>query len=85
MSRTLDRVRKQLKAHPLALDAILAAGVLVCMVAGSFVAPHQKDAVSWSIHTPAPLSLVLMALGAVALVFRRRAPSRFSPSPAPSP
>jgi signal transduction histidine kinase len=74
VSRTVDRARHHLKAHPLALDAVLAAGVLACMVAGSFVEPHDKDAVSWSIRTPEPLSLVLMALGALALVFRRRAP-----------
>ncbi|WP_143663601.1 PEP-CTERM sorting domain-containing protein, partial [Streptomyces sp. NRRL B-24085] len=74
MSRPLDRARHHLKAHPLALDAVLAAGVLACMVAGSFVQPHDKDAVSWSIRTPEPLSIVLMGLAALALVFRRRAP-----------
>ncbi|MDH6626805.1 signal transduction histidine kinase [Streptomyces sp. LBL] len=70
---TIERARRRLKAHPLALDAILATGVLACMVAGSFVDPggHRGD---WTLRTPAPLSLVLMALGATALVFRRRAP-----------
>ncbi|PWI18853.1 two-component sensor histidine kinase [Streptomyces sp. Act143] len=71
---TVDRIRHQLKAHPMALDAILAAGVLVCMVAGSFVDPHGPDGVTWGIRTPDPLSLVLIALGATALVLRRRAP-----------
>jgi signal transduction histidine kinase len=71
---TLARVRRQLKAHPVAADAVLAAGVLLCMVAGSFVDPHGEHDVSWSIRTPAPLSLVLIALAAAALVFRRRAP-----------
>ncbi|WP_030671218.1 sensor histidine kinase [Streptomyces cellulosae] len=70
----LDRARRQLKAHPLALDAVLAAGVLVCMVAGSFVDPGRHRGVSWSLRTPDPLSLVLITLGAAALVFRRRAP-----------
>ncbi|WP_405873594.1 MULTISPECIES: sensor histidine kinase [unclassified Streptomyces] len=74
MSGTLERARCRLKAHPLALDATLAAGVLVCMVAGSFVDPHSEDGVTWGVRTPAPLALVLMALGALALVFRRRAP-----------
>jgi signal transduction histidine kinase len=74
VSRPLDRARHHLKAHPLALDAVLAAGVLACMVAGSFVEPHGNDAVSWSIRTPESLSLVLMGLAALALVFRRRAP-----------
>lgn len=58
----------------MALDAALAAGVLVCMVAGSFVDPHGERGVSWGFRTPDPLSLVLIALGSAALVFRRRAP-----------
>ncbi|MGW3291430.1 sensor histidine kinase [Streptomyces sp. NPDC001002] len=74
MSRTQDRARHHLKAHPLALDAALAAGVLVCMVAGSFVDPHGKHGVDWGIRTPDVLSLVLIVLGAAALIFRRRAP-----------
>ncbi len=56
------------------MDAVLAAAVLVCMVAGSFVEPRHRDSVSWALRTPDVLSLVLMALGAAALVFRRRAP-----------
>ncbi|MEV5339272.1 sensor histidine kinase [Streptomyces sp. NPDC052676] len=71
---TLERVRQRLKAHPMALDAMLAAGVLVCMVAGSFVDPHGKDGVTWGLRSPDGLSLVLIALGAAALVLRRRAP-----------
>ncbi|CAL9435833.1 hypothetical protein SUDANB15_02128 [Streptomyces sp. enrichment culture] len=71
---TLTRARCRLRAHPFALDAALAAGVLVCMVAGSFVEPHGPDGVTWGVRTPDPFSLVLMALGAAALVFRRRAP-----------
>ncbi|MGW0330541.1 sensor histidine kinase [Streptomyces sp. NPDC003011] len=71
---TLDRARRHLKAHPMALDAALAAGVLSCMVAGSFVDPHGERGVSWILRTPDPLSLVLIALGSAALVFRRRAP-----------
>ncbi|WDV51138.1 histidine kinase [Streptomyces coeruleorubidus] len=71
---TLQRVKCQAKAHPLAMDAVLAAGVLVCMVAGSFVEPRHRDSVSWALRTPDTLSLVLITLGAAALVFRRRAP-----------
>lgn len=56
------------------MDAVLAASVLLCMVAGSFVEPRHQDSVSWALRTPDALSLVLMALGAAALVFRRRAP-----------
>ncbi|CCK30648.1 two component sensor kinase [Streptomyces davaonensis JCM 4913] len=72
--KTLDRVRAHLKAHPLALDAALAAAVLLCMVAGSFVDPHGKDGVTWGVRTPDTPSLVLLTLGATALVFRRIAP-----------
>ncbi|MFF9116114.1 sensor histidine kinase [Streptomyces massasporeus] len=71
---TLARAKHQAKAHPLALDAVLALAVLVCMVAGSFVEPRHRDSVSWVLRTPDPLSLLLMTLGAAALVFRRRAP-----------
>ncbi|MFI6567608.1 sensor histidine kinase [Streptomyces sp. NPDC050534] len=71
---TLDRTRCQLKAHPLALDAALAAGVLACMVAGSFVDPNGRNGGEWDIRTPDTLALVLMTLGALALVFRRRVP-----------
>ncbi|MEU2537222.1 sensor histidine kinase [Streptomyces iakyrus] len=71
---TLARARSQAKAHPLAMDAVLATAVLVCMVAGSFVEPRHRDSVSWVLRTPDPLSLLLMTLGAAALVFRRRAP-----------
>ncbi|MFD5742717.1 sensor histidine kinase [Streptomyces massasporeus] len=71
---TLARAKHQAKAHPLALDAVLALAVLVCMVAGSFVEPRHRDSVSWVLRTPDPLSLILMTLGAAALVFRRRAP-----------
>ncbi|MDL2079200.1 histidine kinase [Streptomyces sp. GXMU-J15] len=71
---TLDRARAHLKAHPMALDAALAAAVLVCMVAGSFVDPHSQDGVTWTLRTPDLASLTLITLGATALVFRRRAP-----------
>ncbi|MEU5535892.1 histidine kinase [Streptomyces sp. NPDC020362] len=71
---TLERARCSLKAHPLALDAAIAAAVLVCMVVGSFVVPRGDNGVTWGVRTPDPLSLLLMTLGAAALVFRRRAP-----------
>ncbi|WP_282704089.1 histidine kinase [Streptomyces sp. CC219B] len=71
---TLDRARAHLKAHPMALDAALAAAVLLCMVAGSFVDPHGENGVTWGVRTPDTPSLLLITLGAVALVFRRRAP-----------
>lgn len=72
--RTLDRARCGVRAHPLALDASIAAGVLACMVAGSLVVPRGAHGVTWGIRTPDPLSLLLMLLAAATLVFRRRAP-----------
>ncbi|MER6556969.1 sensor histidine kinase [Streptomyces sp. NPDC001027] len=66
----LSRAVRRLKAHTLTFDAFLAAGVLLCMLAGSLVDPHGER----SIRTPDPLSLLLMTLGAAALVLRRRAP-----------
>jgi signal transduction histidine kinase len=71
---TLDRARCRIGAHPLVVDAALATAVLACMVAGSFVDPHGPDGVTWGVRTPDPLSLVLIALGAAALVLRRRRP-----------
>jgi signal transduction histidine kinase len=71
---TLERTWDGLRAHPLAVDALLALGVLVCMVAGSFVDPHGEAGPTWSAHTPAALSLTLMVLSAAALVLRRRNP-----------
>ncbi|MDN0194693.1 histidine kinase [Streptomyces sp. S.PNR 29] len=71
---TLERARGRLRAHPSAMDAALAAGVLACMVAGSFADPHGPEGVTWGVRTPDSLSLLLMTLGAAALVFRRRAP-----------
>ncbi|MEV6296892.1 sensor histidine kinase [Streptomyces sp. NPDC004059] len=71
---TLERARCGLRAHPLALDASIAAGVLACMVAGSLVVPRGANGVTWGVRTPDPLSLLLMLLAAATLVFRRRAP-----------
>ncbi|MEU2332409.1 histidine kinase [Streptomyces sp. NPDC006654] len=71
---TFDRARCRAESHPLALDAAIAAGVLVCMVAGSLVVPHGAHGVRWGVRTPDPLSLVLMTLAAAALVLRRHAP-----------
>ncbi|MFJ3301854.1 sensor histidine kinase [Streptomyces sp. NPDC086549] len=71
---TIDRARCRARAHPLALDAAIAAGVLVCMVVGSFVDPQGEGDVTWGVRSPDLLSLLLMTVGAAALVFRRGAP-----------
>ncbi|MYV45633.1 histidine kinase [Streptomyces sp. SID2888] len=71
---TLERTRDGFRAHPLALDAVLAVGVLLCMVAGSFVDPHGEDGPTWGARTPDALSLALMGLAAATLALRRRNP-----------
>ena len=37
-------------AHPLAVDAVIAAGALVCMVVSSFAVPHGAHGVAWGIR-----------------------------------
>ncbi|RPK53358.1 Sensor histidine kinase DesK [Streptomyces sp. ADI91-18] len=63
-----------MRAHPLATDAVLALGALLCMVVGSFADPHGPHGPTFGTRTPEPFSLLLMVLGAAALVFRRRRP-----------
>ncbi|MEV5280223.1 sensor histidine kinase [Streptomyces sp. NPDC051994] len=70
----VDRARPWLKAHPLALDAALAFGVLLCMVVSSFADPHGPNGPTFGTRTPGLRSLVLMTLAAAALVLRRRRP-----------
>ncbi|MEU5684473.1 sensor histidine kinase [Streptomyces venezuelae] len=71
---TLVRGRGWARTHPLAVDAALATAVLVCMVVGSFAEPNGEHGPTWGTRTPDAPSLVLMVLGALALVFRRRTP-----------
>nr|WP_202485910.1 histidine kinase [Streptomyces sp. SID4985] len=56
------------------MDAVLGGLVLLCMIGGSFASPHGEHGVAWGERAPDPLSLVLMVVGALALVLRRRAP-----------
>ncbi|WP_258021070.1 sensor histidine kinase [Streptomyces anatolicus] len=71
---TLGKGRCWARTHPLAVDAALAAVVLVFMVIGSFAEPYGEHGPTWGTRTPDAPSLLLMALGALALFFRRRAP-----------
>ncbi|MFE7841116.1 sensor histidine kinase [Streptomyces sp. NPDC057474] len=71
---TFRRARTWLTAHPTALDAALALGVLVAMVGGAFVDPHADHGDKWGARTPAALSIALMVSAAAVLVARRRAP-----------
>ncbi|MEV0095763.1 histidine kinase [Streptomyces sp. NPDC050738] len=68
------RLRAWLRIHPLALDAALALAVLICMVLGSFIDPRGPDGHTFVTRTPETLSLILIVIGAGALVLRRRAP-----------
>ncbi|MFD9456487.1 sensor histidine kinase [Streptomyces sp. NPDC059985] len=68
------RTRQWLRAHPLATDAGLAVGAFVAMVVGSFADPHGPHGPTFGTRTPEPFSLLLMLLGAAALVERRRRP-----------
>ena len=70
----IDRARPWLRAHPLALDAVLAFGALLCMVVGSFADPHGPDGPTFGTRSPELRSVVLMMVGAAALVLRRRSP-----------
>ncbi|MFF3020551.1 sensor histidine kinase [Streptomyces sp. NPDC057939] len=68
------RTRQWLRAHPLATDAALAVGAFVAMVVGSFADPHGPHGPTFGTRAPEPFSLLLMLLGAAALVERRRRP-----------
>lgn len=69
------RARRWLCDHPLAFDAGLALGVLLCMICASFADPnHGANGPSFGTRTPGPFSVLLMVLGAAALVLRRRSP-----------
>ena len=70
----LDRARCKLSAYPLALDAALAAAVLLCMIVSALIDPHGDKSTAWGVRTPDPLSLLLIVVAAAALVLRRRAP-----------
>ncbi|MFG2866520.1 sensor histidine kinase [Streptomyces sp. NPDC048338] len=69
------RPRHWLRTHPLAFDGALAFAVLVCMVTGSFADPHgSPNGPTFGDRTPGAGGVVLMVLGAAALVPRRRHP-----------
>ncbi|GHG03420.1 two-component sensor histidine kinase [Streptomyces zaomyceticus] len=71
------RLRDRFRAHPLAFDATLAFGALVCMIAGSFTDPHGSGTgPSFGDQVPDVTSVLIMVAGASALVLRRRYPFR---------
>ncbi|MFF1924579.1 sensor histidine kinase [Streptomyces sp. NPDC058221] len=68
------RVRHWLRDHPLALDGALALCVLASMIIGSFADPNGHHEPTFGTRTPQASSVLLMVLGALALVYRRRHP-----------
>ncbi|MEU8761823.1 sensor histidine kinase [Streptomyces sp. NPDC048659] len=68
------RARASQRTHPLVFDAGLALLVLVAMVISSFTDPHGPDGPTFGTRAPTTEGLVLMVLGAAALVLRRRRP-----------
>ncbi|MFC8919482.1 sensor histidine kinase [Streptomyces sp. NPDC057116] len=76
LGERLVRGRGWLREHPLALDGALALAVLLCMVAGSFVDRHggPHGTPDFGGRTPGATSVLLMLVGAAALVWRRRSP-----------
>ncbi|MFD4946221.1 sensor histidine kinase [Streptomyces sp. NPDC058239] len=68
------RIRHWLRDHPLALDTALALAVLVAMIIGSFVHPGAPNGPTFGTRRPEASSVLLMVLGAVALIWRRRNP-----------
>ncbi|WP_181957415.1 sensor histidine kinase [Streptomyces paludis] len=68
------RSRDRAHAHPLASDAVLAAGALCCMIVGSFADHGGPEGPVFGNRTPEPFGVLLMVLSAAVLVFRRRAP-----------
>ncbi|MEV5973623.1 sensor histidine kinase [Streptomyces sp. NPDC051921] len=71
----LSRSRERLRDHPLAFDTALAFCVLVAMVIASFTDPQgSPDGPTFGDRSPSGTAVVVMLVGAVALVFRRRQP-----------
>ncbi|MFC8227291.1 histidine kinase [Streptomyces sp. NPDC057287] len=70
----LVRAWRWLRGHPLAFDGGLAVGVLACMICVSFTEPNPGHGPDFGARVPEPSSVLLMVLGAGALVLRRRRP-----------
>ncbi|MGP3950999.1 sensor histidine kinase [Streptomyces sp. 7N604] len=72
----LARPQRWLRAHPLALDAAVAAVVLVLILLGMVTEPHGPSGPRYGERTPEASSVVLAVLAAAVLVLRRRRPRR---------
>ncbi|MGP3924050.1 sensor histidine kinase [Streptomyces sp. 8N616] len=72
----LARPQRWLRAHPLALDAAVAAVVLVLILLGMVTEPHGPSGPRYGERRPEASSVVLAVLASAALVLRRRRPRR---------
>ncbi|MEU9758542.1 sensor histidine kinase [Streptomyces sp. NPDC001834] len=68
------RARRWLRDHPLAMDAALALVVLLVMLTVSFVHPGVPEGSGLAARSPDAGDVLLMAVGAAALLWRRRRP-----------
>ncbi|MDJ1136485.1 sensor histidine kinase [Streptomyces iconiensis] len=73
---TLSEVRERLRAHPYAVDALIAVGAFAVMLLGAVTDPHapRGSPVFSAGHTLTAQTVVLAALSSGVLAFRRRAP-----------
>ncbi|MEU6082863.1 histidine kinase [Streptomyces sp. NPDC047108] len=72
----LARPQRWLRAHPLALDAAVAAVVLAIILVGMVTEPHGPHGRQYGERSPEAASVALAVLAAGALVLRRRMPQR---------
>ncbi|MEV6315153.1 histidine kinase [Streptomyces sp. NPDC051776] len=72
----LARPQRWLRAHPLALDAAVAAVVLALILVGMVTEPHGPHGRQYGERSPQAASVVLAVLASGALVLRRRMPHR---------
>lgn len=71
----LCRVRRRMRAHPYAVDGLIALGVFLAILVSAAAAPHGQDVrPHFGERDVHPLTIVLAALACSALVLRRRTP-----------
>ncbi|MGY1435192.1 sensor histidine kinase [Streptomyces reniochalinae] len=72
---TLRDIRERLRAHPYAVDALIAAGALVCILLGAATEPHGPDGQPRFAERDVTAQTALLAtLSCGVLALRRRAP-----------
>lgn len=72
---TLCEIRERLRAHPYAVDALIAAGAFCCILLGAATEPHGPDGrPQFAERDVTATTALLAALSCAALALRRRAP-----------